>query len=198
MKYPKKFKDLIECFETFPGIGPKTAERLAFYAINKQNHEQSKKFSSVLLDSVNQIKECNICGMITDHDTCEICDDEFRENRLMVVENSKDVISFEKTGAYKGKYQVLNGLISPTNGIGPDEIGIDKLVDRVKKESFEEIIIATSSNIDGEITAMYIKKILSNLNVKVYRIGYGLPASTDIEYVDEITLRKSLESKKEI
>ncbi len=198
MKYPKKFKDLVECFETFPGIGPKTAERLAFFAIDKKNIEGSKRMAESLENAIDSIKECEVCGMITDHDTCEICDDDTRDNTLMVVENSKDVISFEKTGAFKGKYHILNGLISPTNGIGPEDINILKLINRVKNNNFKEIIIATSSNIDGELTALYIKKKLDALNVKTYRIGYGLPASTDIEYVDEITLIKSLESKKEM
>lgn len=198
MKYPKKFRELIECFESFPGIGPKTAERLAFYTINKQNQELSKKFSKSIEEAVGSIHECDICGMITDSNMCEMCQDETRLNTLMIVENSKDVISFEKTNAYKGKYHVLNGVISPTNGVGPDDIDINKLIKRCANEKFDEVIVATSSTIDGEITAMYIKKALSTLNVKTYRIGYGLPVSTDIEYVDEITLIKSLEGKKEM
>ena len=116
----------------------------------------------------------------------------------MVVENSKDVIAFEKTKAFKGKYHVLNGVISPTNGISPEDINVDKLLLRIKKEQFEEIIIATSSNIDGELTALYLNRVISNLGFKTYRIGYGLPASTDLEYVDEITLIRSLEGKKEM
>lgn len=199
MKYPKKFRDLIECFESFPGIGPKTAERLAFFSINKQNKDTSMRFSDVLKDAVSSICECEICGMIADEAKCEICKDDARDNnKLMIVENSKDVISFEKTNAYKGRYHVLNGLISPTNGVGPDDISIDKLTKRFENEHFDEIIIATSSTIDGEITAMYINKLLASKNIKTYRIGYGLPVSTDIEYVDEITLIKSLESKKEM
>ena len=136
--------------------------------------------------------------MIADEALCEICKDDARENKLMVVENSKDVISFEKTGAYKGRYHVLGGLISPTNGISPDDINIFKLIKRCEENKYTEVVIATSSTIDGEITAMYIKKILASLDIKTYRIGYGLPASTDIEYVDEITLIKSLEAKKEM
>ena len=198
MKYPKKFRDLVESLEAFPSIGPKTAERLAFYAINKQNHESSNKLAQALIDATSSIKECEICGMITDEDVCELCKDETRDNTLMIVENSKDVISFEKTSAYKGKYHVLNGLISPTNGIGPDSNNDEKLLKRIKNENINEIIIATSSTIDGEITALYIKKLLKDDNLKTYRIGYGLPASTDIEYVDEVTLIKSLESKKEM
>lgn len=198
MKYPKKFKDLIEGFESFPGIGPKTAERLAFYAISKQSKDASLRFADSLKDAISSICECEICGMIADESKCEICKDDTRDAKLMIVENSKDVISFEKTNAYKGKYHVLNGLISPTNGIGPDDISIDKLISRLESEQFDEIIVATSSTIDGEITAMYINKLLASKGIKTYRIGYGLPVSTDIEYVDEITLIKSLESKKEM
>ena len=198
MKYPKKFGDLIECFESFPGIGPKTAERLAFYAISKQNKENSLRFAESIKDAISSICECEICSMIADESKCEICKDDTREAKLMIVENSKDVISFEKTNAFKGKYHVLNGLISPTNGLGPDDISIDKLLNRLDNEHFDEIIIATSSTIDGEITAMYINKLLAAKGIKTYRIGYGLPVSTDIEYVDEITLIKSLESKKEM
>lgn len=198
MKYPKKFNDLIEGFETFPGIGPKTAERLAFYTIAKQNKNSSLSFVKALDEALSSICECKICGNIADDEKCEICKDDTREGKLMIVESAKDVISFEKTGVFKGRYHVLNGLISPTNGKGPDDIDIEKLVKRCENENFSEIIIATSSTIDGEITAMYIKKMLEKLNIKTYRIGYGLPASTDIEYVDEITLIKSLESKKEM
>lgn len=198
MKYPKRFSDLIESFETLPGIGPKTAERLAFYSINKQNKETSKKLSKAIIDAVDNICECEKCGMIADEALCEICKDDSRENKLMIVENSKDVISFEKTGAYKGRYHVLGGLISPTNGTSPEDINLDKLMRRFDENKFEEVVIATSSTIDGEITAMYIKKLLARLDIKTYRIGYGLPASTDIEYVDEITLIKSLEAKKEM
>ena len=198
MKYPKKFKDLIEGFESFPGIGPKTAERLAFYAISKQSKDSSLRFADSLKDAISSMCECEVCGMIADESKCEICKDDTRDAKLMIVENSKDVISFEKTNAYKGKYHVLNGLISPTNGIGPDDISIDKLISRLESEQFDEIIVATSSTIDGEITAMYINKLLASNGIKTYRIGYGLPVSTDIEYVDEITLIKSLESKKEM
>ena len=198
MKYPKKFKDLIESFETLPGVGPKTAERLAFFVIGKNNYESSKNMAQAIYDAIDMIKECSVCGMITDQEVCEMCEDDSRENKLMVVENSKDVIAFEKTKAFKGKYHVLNGVISPTNGISPEDINVDKLLLRIKKERFEEIIIATSSNIDGELTALYLNRVISNWGFKTYRIGYGLPASTDLEYVDEITLIRSLEGKKEM
>ena len=120
------------------------------------------------------------------------------QKQLLIVENTKDAMAFEKTNSYNGKYQVLNGVISPLNGIGADDLNLDIILERIKKENFQEVIIATSSTIDGEMTAMYIKKMLENMDAKVYRIGYGLPAGADIEYADDITLMRALESKKEI
>ena len=198
MNYPKKFKELIECFETLPGVGAKTAERLAFFVIDKKNSDSSLKMSHVIQEALESINECPICGMLTDEDECDICKDAFRDNTIMIVESPKNVISFEKLNVFHGKYHVLNGLISPTNGKGPEDINLSKLITRIQKDKVNEVIIATGSNIDGELTALYIKKILDQYNVKSYRIGYGLPASTDIEYVDEVTLIKSLESKKEM
>ena len=198
MKYPDKFQDLIDSFQRYPGIGPKTAERLAFYTISDKNKEQSEEFAKNIVEAINTVKHCKICGMLADKDVCDICSDENRENKLLIVEDTKDVTAFEKTNVYHGKYHILNSLISPTNGKGPDDIGLDSLLQRINTEKPTEVIIATSSNIDGELTAMYLSKILNKRNVKVYRIGYGLPVSANIEYVDEITLAKSLEGKKEM
>ena len=136
--------------------------------------------------------------MITENDICDICIDEDRENKLMVVEGVKDVMSFEKTNFYKGKYHILNGVISPLNGISGDDLKLDKLFDRIQNEKIEEVILATSSSMDGEMTAMYIKKLLEKSNVKIYRIGYGLPVGADIEYADDITLMRAIEGKKEM
>ncbi len=198
MRYPQKFEDLIESLESLPGIGAKTAERLAFFLIDKQNNNIAKKMSDCIKDAANSIAECEVCGMITDKAVCDICQDESRENKIMVVESSKDALAFEKTKAYKGKYHILNGTISPTNGAGPNDINIEKLISRINNRNVDEVIIATSSNIDGELTALYVQKLLQNHNIKTYRIGYGLPAGANIEYVDEITLIRSLESKKEM
>lgn len=198
MKYPNKFKELVESFQLLPGIGPKNAERLAYYCIDGNNKENAKHLSKSIDEAVDSIKECSECGMITDENVCEICSDYSRENKIMIVESAKDVIAFEKTNAYKGYYHILKGIISPANGVGPDDIKIDELEMRIKNHKYDEIIIATSSNIDGEITAMYLSKVLAKTGIKIYRIGYGLPVSTNIEFVDEITLIKSLESKKEM
>jgi recombination protein RecR len=198
MNYPKTFQELIECFEQFPGVGPKTAERYAFYAIKENKITEIENLIKTLSDSLNLIHECSICGMITDQDICDICSDESRSNQLMLVEDCKSIIAYEKTKAFKGRYHILKSLISPTNGIGPEDIGLEKVIDRIRKNNITEVIIAFPANLEGELTSLYIKKVLSKENVKVYQIGYGLPVEASIEYADEITLIKSLESKKEI
>ena len=198
MKYPKSLQDLIDSFAMYPGIGPKTAERLAFFTIQKMKKEHVDLFSKNLINAVETIKKCSICGNFTDNDICDICKDNSRNNTLIIVESSKDVIVFERINQYNGKYHVLNGLISPLNGIGPDEIGINSLFNRIKNEDIREVIVATSSTIDGEMTAMYITNCLKDSNVDVYRIGYGLPAGADIEYADDITLIRALEGKRKI
>ena len=197
-KYPESLSKLIESFKKYPGIGPKSAERLAFYTIQKLSKEDVQEFSNNLIEVITNIKKCNNCGMITDKDICDVCSDSDRENKLLIVESTKDAMAFEKTNNYNGKYHILNGVISPLNGIGAEELNLDYLIERVNKENINEVIIATSSTIDGEMTAMYIKKMLEEIKVKIYRIGYGLPVGADIEYADDITLTKALESKKEI
>lgn len=198
IKYPDNLQKLIDSFKKYPGIGPKNAERLAFYTVMNMKEEDAVNFSKNIVNSINSIKKCNICGMITENDICDICIDEDRENKLMIVETVRDVMAFEKTNYYKGKYHVLNGVISPLNGISAEELKLDLIVERIQKENISEVIISTSSGLDGEMTAMYIKKMLEKLEVNVYRIGYGLPVGADIEYADDITLMRALEGKKEI
>lgn len=196
MKYPASMQELIESFMLLPGIGPKTAERLAYHTILKLSDEQIEKFSKSLLLSHSTIKKCSRCGNITDKDECDICKDEYREKTILIVETSKEVNAFEKTKQFNGKYHVLNGLISPINGIGPEELNLNRLFERITNENIKKIIIATSATIAGEMTAMYIKNILLEKEIEIYRIGYGLPAGGDIEYADEVTLMKSLEGIK--
>ena len=198
MKYPDSLDKLIKSFEMLPGIGPKSAERLALYTVTKLSKDNAHAFSMNIAEAADHIKNCDICGNLTDNDICEICNDGERENIIMVVENTKDIIAFEKLGAYKGKYHVLNGYISPLNGVGPEDINISNLISRIQKEEIEKIIVALASTISGEMTTMYLKKIFEKVSIPVYQIGYGLPVGADIEYADEITLLKSLEGIKKI
>lgn len=198
IKYPESLQNLIESFKKYPGIGPKNAERLAFHTIMNMKKEDALAFSQNILNGVNAIKKCSICGMITENDVCDICLDNDRENKLMIVENIRDVMAFEKTNFYKGKYHILHGVISPLNGVSGEDLGLDKFLTRIKEGNIKEIIISTSSSLDGEMTAMYIKKMLEKEAVNVYRIGYGLPVGADIEYADDITLMRALEGKKEM
>ena len=198
MKYPEALEKLIESFQKFPSIGRKTAERLALFSYFKLSEKDIVDISTNLLALKNSIKNCKNCGLLTDLDICNICSDSLRENKIIIVENSQDVITFEKTNQYNGKYHILNGLISPTKGISPDDINLESLIERIKRENICEVVVATSATIDGEMTALYISKILEPLDVEVSRIGYGLPAGGDIEYADDITLIKALEGRKKM
>lgn len=198
MKYPEALEKLIESFQKFPSIGRKTAERLALFSYFKLSEKDIVDISTNLLALKNSIKNCKNCGLLTDLDICNICSDSLRENKIIIVENSQDVITFEKTNQYNGKYHILNGLISPTKGISPDDINLESLIERIKRENISEVVVATSATIDGEMTALYISKILEPLDVEVSRIGYGLPAGGDIEYADDITLIKALEGRKKM
>lgn len=198
MKYPEALQKLIDSFQMYPGIGPKTAERLAFFTFLKVKDEDVINFSKNLLNLKTDIKYCSTCGVLTDQDRCEICMDSNREKRIIVVETTKDVMVFEKTKMYHGYYHVLNGLISPLNGVSPEDINFNSLINRIIKENIIEVIVATSATIEGEMTALYIKNSLEKMGIRVSRIGYGLPAGGDIEYADEITLIKALEGRKEM
>ena len=198
LNYPDSLQKLIDSFKKYPGIGPKNAERLAFHTIMNLKKDEAVLFSENIINAVNSIKKCQNCGMITENDICDICIDEERENKLMIVEGVRDVLSFEKIKYYKGKYHILNGVISPLNGVSGEDLKIDLIKERIKKENITEVILSTSSNLDGEMTAMYIKKMLENEGIPVYRIGYGLPVGADIEYADDITLMRALEGKKEM
>ena len=197
--YPDSLNNLIESFKTLPGIGAKTAERLAF-ALLELDKEQIELFSTSMLEAKEKIHRCKRCNMMTDEDLCFICRDKDRESSkvLCVVENSKNVFLFERLNMFHGKYHVIDGLISPLDGINPEDLGLDKLLDRVKEEKLEEMIFAFKPSIEGETTALYIKKILEGMNVKVTRIASGVPLGTDIEYIDSMTLERALQDRKEI
>lgn len=196
--YPESLKDLIEAFMMLPGIGAKTAERLSFYLINLEE-EKTNFFSESILNAKNKLHKCSICSNITDQEKCNICSSDLRDNNfLCIVDDCKSIFLFEKTGAYKGVYHVLDNLISPLDGINPEDIGIEKLISRVENSKFNEIIIAVKPTIEGETTSLYIKKILEGFDIKVTRIASGVPLGSDIEYIDSLTLERSLIDRKEI
>ncbi len=194
--YPDSIKSLIESFKYLPGIGEKTAERLAF-SIMELEEEQVELFSTSLMDVKNKVHKCEICNSLTEDKICYICSDNTRDNStLCVVDDYKSVFLFERLGKFNGKYHVLDGLISPLDGINPEDIGLDKLLDRIKKDKFKEIIFAFKPSIEGETTALYIKKVLDGLNIKITRLASGVPIGADIEYVDSLTLERALNDRK--
>ena len=196
--YPESLEDLIEGFKILPGIGEKTAERLAFYILNI-DEERASFFSESIINAKKNLHKCPICSNITDKEKCNICSSLTRDNKILcIVEDPRNIFVFEKTGSFKGFYHVLDNLISPLEGINPEDIGIEKLVKRIENSSFSEIIIAVKPTIEGETTSLYIKKILEGLNVKVTRIASGIPLGADIEYIDSLTLERALIDRKEI
>lgn len=201
MKVPKAVSSTIESFEKLPGIGPKTAQRLTFYLLHVPQHEL-EKFASSLTNLKTGTIICSNCFTVGENDPCEICQSDDRDQgTICVVEEPLDVLALEKGGKYKGVYHVLHGRIDPLNNIGPDEIYIRQLLDRLKKDlGIKEIILATNPTMEGEATAMYITKEIRNMNqdLRITRIGRGLPIGADLEYADEITLQRALEGRSEV
>ena len=193
--YPKSIKNLVECFKYFPGIGEKTAERLAF-AVLAMDKEQVENLSDNLVNAKNNIKRCSICNNLCEGDICDICNDNTRNKDILcLVEDPKTVFSIEKLGTFNGYYHVLNGLISSFNGINPDELRLDKLIERIQNGNFKEVVIAVKQCIEGEMTALYIKNIISDMNIKVTRIASGIPMGADMEYIDSLTLEKAFDNR---
>jgi recombination protein RecR len=210
MKIPQAIQSLIESFERLPGIGPKTAQRLTFYLLHVPQYELDR-FSESIKNLKTKTMLCSICYNVDETDPCSICRDAQREKSILcVVEQPLDVLALERSGRYKGVYHVLHGKIDPLNNIGPDEIYIAKLLDRVRNKTektdmvettnFSEIILATNPTMEGEATAMYIAKQLKaqNANLRITRIGRGLPVGADIEYADPITLDRAMEGRVEL
>ena len=196
--YPNSFKDLIESFKMLPGIGEKTAERMAFYILNEEE-ENVKFFSEALFNAKQKLKYCKICNNITEDEVCSICSDKSRNSEILcIVEDIRSLYLFEKSGIFNGYYYILKDLISPLNGINPEDIGLDGLLSLIKESNFKEIIIAVKPNIEGETTSFYIKKILEDLNIKISRIASGVPIGADMEYVDALTLERAIKDRKEI
>ena len=197
--YSPSIEKLIESFAKLPSIGNKTAARLAFYMLNA-SEEETQDFINSILNAKKNLKYCSTCYNITDTDPCPICANMNRDHSsICVVEEVRDVIAMERTHEFKGTYHVLHGSISPMNGIGPEDIKIKELLNRLTgEEKIKEIIIATNPRVEGEATAMYLSKLIKPFEIKVTRIAHGVPVGGDIEYADEITLTKALEGRREI
>lgn len=195
---PKSLVDLIEYFKKFPGIGEKTAERLAFSVLNF-DIEEVTEFSKALCNAKLNIKPCSVCGTLTESDICFICRDDSRDSdSILVVENSKDVFLFERIGNYNGYYHVLGGLISPLDEIGPDDLSINLLLERVRNNNIKEVVLAIKTGIEADTTALYIKRLLEKDGIIVTRIANGIPIGADMEYIDVLTLETALNNRKEV
>ncbi|HEY8421573.1 MAG TPA: recombination mediator RecR [Thermoclostridium sp.] len=189
---------LIDEFEKLPGIGHKTAQRLAFHILNMPA-DKAYAFANAIIDAKKTIHYCSVCGDLTDTDPCRICSNHNRDRSVIcVVESPRDVIAMERIREFKGLYHVLHGVISPLEGIGPDDINMKSLIKRIGEGETKEVILATNPDVEGEATAMYIAKLIKPMGVKATRIAHGLPVGGDLEYADEVTLAKSLEGRREI
>lgn len=195
--YSSEIAKLIEEFSSLPGIGAKSAQRLAFHILNMpEDHVQS--LSEAIISAKQNVRYCKCCYNLTDQDICPICQDKARDHKtIMVVENTRDLVAYEKTGKYEGIYHVLHGAISPMLGIGPNDIKLKELMVRLEQD-VDEVIIATNSSIEGETTAMYISKLIKPAGIKVTRIASGVPVGGDLEYIDEVTLLRALEGRVEL
>lgn len=198
MQYPEPIAKLIESYMKLPGIGNKTATRLAFYTID-MNEDDVTNFAKNLISARRDLHYCSVCGNITDEDPCEICRDTTRsQDMILVVEQPKDVMSMERMNDYHGLYHVLHGVLSPIEGKGPDDINIANLIKRLQKTPAKEVIIATNATPEGEATAMYVSRLIKPAGIKVTRLAHGLSVGSDIEYADEMTLLKAVEGRQEI
>ncbi|MBR1617562.1 recombination protein RecR [bacterium] len=198
MEYTKPLARLIEHFQKLPSIGPKTAMRLALYVV-KMSESEVNNFANALIEAKTKISYCSKCFNMSCSDPCEICSDNSRNQSVIcVVSETKDLMAIEKTNEYTGLYHVLQGLISPIDGIGPDDIRIKELLYRVSQNDIKEIILALNPSVEGEATSLYLHKLLKPFNIKITRIAFGLPMGSELEYADEMTLLKALEGRVEI
>ena len=198
MIYPKSIASLIEHFQKFPSVGPKSAQRMAFYLLRMPISEV-EKFAQSMIDAKLNTKTCEICFNLSATTPCEICSSTSRDkSTICVVAETKDLIAIEKTNEYKGQYHVLQGLISPMDGIGADDIRIKELLSRLTDENVKEIILALSPSVEGEATSLYLNKLIKPFGIKISRIAFGLPVGADLEYADEITIAKAIEGRREI
>ena len=196
MEYTKPLAQLIEFFQKFPSVGPKSAQRMAFHLL-KMPLGEVQRFAQILVDAKQNIHYCSTCFNMSASDPCEICTDTRRDNSVIcVVAETKDLIAIEKTREYKGLYHVLQGTLSPLDGIGVEDIRIKELITRVADENVKEVILALSPSVEGEATSLYLTKLIKPFNIKISRIAFGLPVGSDLEYADEITLAKAIEGRR--
>lgn len=198
MLYAKPFAKLVEELNRMPGIGPKSAQRLALYILRLPEEEAER-----IREAIKVVKEkmtyCSVCFNITDNNLCSVCEDERRDHSLVcVVEEARDILALEKSGEYRGIYHVLQGALNPLEGINPEDLRIKELLMRIKKEEIKEIILATNPNLEGEATAMYLAKLIKPSGVKISRIAHGLPVGSSLDYADEVTLIKAMEGRREM
>lgn len=198
MQYPAPIAKLINSFTKLPGIGAKTAARLAFYVIEMDEREVTE-FAQNLISVKRDLTYCSICGNITDSDPCPICQDETRDRSvILVVEDTRAIMSLERMQEYRGVYHVLHGVLSPMDGIGPDDLNITQLIQRLQDDTVQEVIVATNATAEGEATAMYLSRLLKPAGIKVTRLAHGLSVGSDIEYADEMTLFRAIEGRREL
>ena len=196
--FPESLSNLIEEFQKLPTIGRKSAERLAMNIVERES-DDIKDFSKALIEVKEKIHKCKICGNLTENDVCDICKDITREDDyICVVEDVKDLMAIEKSGAFHGKYHVLGGLISPSDDIGPDELNIDKLIKRIEDEGVVEIMLAISSTIEGETTTLFLSSLLADKKVRISKIAQGIPVGSNLEYFDQLTLERAIEDRREV
>ena len=198
MIYPKSIASLIEHFQKFPSVGPKSAQRMAFYLLRMPISEV-EKFAQSMIDAKKNTRTCEICFNLSATSPCEICSSPQRDKSIIcVVAETKDLIAIEKTNEYKGLYHVLQGLISPMDGIGADDIRIKELINRLTNTEIKEVILALSPSVEGEATSLYLSKLIKPFGIKISRIAFGLPVGADLEYADEITIAKAIEGRREL
>ena len=198
MIYPKSIAALIEQFQKFPSVGPKSAQRMAFFLL-RMSKDDVENFATTILEAKENTKTCEICYNISTSSPCEICSSSQRDkSTICVVAESKDLIAIEKTNEYKGLYHVLQGLISPMDGIGAEDVRIKELLNRLTNEEVKEVILALSPSVEGEATSLYLTKLIKPFGIKISRIAFGIPVGADLEYADEVTLARAIEGRREL
>jgi recombination protein RecR len=196
--YAEPIEKLIDEFRRLPGIGPKSAQRLA-YSVLRRSMEDAERLSRAIVEAKEKIRYCSICNNFSDRDPCHYCSNPARSNEtICVVEEPNDILAVEKTREYRGRYHVLHGVLSPINGMGPENLMLENLLERLREGNVKEIILATNPNVEGEATAIYLAKLLKPIGLKVSRIALGLPVGSDLEFADEVTMSKALEHRHEL